>query len=317
MTGGQPFSRGALFHLLHNRLYYGEIGSRGTRLPGLHRVIIEADLFGAVQTRLDGKARQRSMAREAVARSALTGRIFDAHGHAMSPTFAYGKGGTLYHYYVSAPLQQGRAVASEGKAPRRVSAPALEAALTAAQPRLFAHDARIAADALASLNRIEVRHDGLDLSLPVALLRRLAPKLEPGEQAGVDPADLTLMRLVPPLRLGTRAGRTEVVGAAVVGRKPDPVLIRALCAAHRLLATGRHGRPVLNAAPLSSDRRRLIRLAFLAPDLQRATLAGEQPRGITHGMLKDDRALTTSLAKQRQMFASRIRETVQQTPRVH
>ena len=39
------------------------------------------------------------------------------------------------------------------------------------------------------------------------------------------------------------------------------------------------GRPVLESAPESPYRRRLVRLAFLAPDLQRAILAGRQPPG--------------------------------------
>ncbi|MGL4238218.1 MAG: recombinase family protein [Tabrizicola sp.] len=37
VTGGQPFSRGALFHLLRNRLYLGEIRHRDTHHPGLHQ----------------------------------------------------------------------------------------------------------------------------------------------------------------------------------------------------------------------------------------------------------------------------------------
>lgn len=107
VTGGQPFSRGALFHLLRNRLYLGEIRHGDIHHPGLHPAILDKDLYDAVQERLDGNVRKRKSARETVARSTLTGRIFDADGNPMSPTFAYGKGGKLYRYYVSAPLQQG------------------------------------------------------------------------------------------------------------------------------------------------------------------------------------------------------------------
>ena len=40
----------------------------------------------------------------------------------MSPTFAYGRGGKLYRYYVSASLQRGAKRDQQDNAPRRVSA---------------------------------------------------------------------------------------------------------------------------------------------------------------------------------------------------
>lgn len=63
------------------------------------------------------------------------------------------------------------------------------------------------------------------------------------------------------------------------------------------------GRPTLAAAPDTSHRRRLIRLAFLAPDLQRAILAGAQPEHLTLArFLESD--LPLSWAAQRRMFAA-------------
>jgi hypothetical protein len=59
------------------------------------------------------------------------------------------------------------------------------------------------------------------------------------------------------------------------------VLIKALRAAHAMLDTDAAGLPTLDAAPASPYRRRLVRLAFLAPELQRAILAGQQPPGLT------------------------------------
>ncbi len=142
-SGGQPFSRGALFHLLRNRVFLGEISHRGRHHPGLHPAILDAELFAAVQARLDAQARRRETTRNAtVARAALTGRIVDAEGQPMSPTFAYGKGGRLYRYYVSAPLQQGARATPGDDIPRRISAAALEAALTealAVEPQQVVH----------------------------------------------------------------------------------------------------------------------------------------------------------------------------------
>jgi site-specific DNA recombinase len=304
VTGGQPFSRGALFHLLRSRLYLGEIRHRDAHHPGLHPAIVDADMFDAVQRRLDGNARKRKTARETVAHSALTGRIFDADGNAMSPTFAYGKGGRLYRYYVSAPLQQGARRIAGDTVPRRVSGPALEDALATALRRLLPEGADQEGDPLAGIRRIDVLRDGVELILPIALLRRLEARLAPGEQAAVDQANPAYLRLCLPLRLSTLGGRTEVLAASPRPRKADPVLVAALRAAHQMLSRDPRGRPSLDTAPGSSHRRRLVRLAFLAPDLQRAILAGQQPDNLTLASVMD-RDLPLSWTAQRRMFEMR------------
>jgi DNA invertase Pin-like site-specific DNA recombinase len=301
VTGGKSFSRGALFHLLRNRLYLGEIRHRDMHHPGLHPAIVDRDDFDAVQLRLDGNARQRGAVRESVARSALTGRIFDLDGQAMSPTFAYGKGGKLYRYYVSAPLQQGRRRSAGDTDPRRVSAPALEDALSASLRRLWPDNSLIADDPLVRIVRIDFLRDGVELILPVAMLWRLEERLRSGEYAAIDPAHPGHMRLTLPLRLSTRGGRTEVLATAPQPLKADPVLVGALRAAHRMLSRDDRGRPALTAAPDSSHRRRLVRLAFLAPDLQHAILAGAQPDQFTLARLMDD-GIPLSWTAQRRMF---------------
>ena len=80
---------------------------KGRAHPGRHQAIIDGDLFAAVQARLDANTRRRASNREQKANAPLAGRLFDADGRPMSPTFSYGRGGRLYRYYVSAPLQQG------------------------------------------------------------------------------------------------------------------------------------------------------------------------------------------------------------------
>jgi hypothetical protein len=80
------------------------------------------------------------------------------------------------------------------------------------------------------------------------------------------------------------------------------VLIGALCSAHQVLTRDKHGRPGLDAALYTLHQRRWIRLAFLAPDLQRAILADEQPERLTLArFLGND--LPRSWAAQRRMFA--------------
>jgi hypothetical protein len=65
------------------------------------------------------------------------------------------------------------------------------------------------------------------------------------------------------------------------------VLVKALRAAHALLGRDASGSPVLEVAPATTYHRRLVRLAFLAPDLQRAILSGRQPQGLALAALMD------------------------------
>lgn len=51
--GGLKFSRGALFHLLRNRVYLGQITHKGEVHDGEHEAIVDAELFDQVQKRLD------------------------------------------------------------------------------------------------------------------------------------------------------------------------------------------------------------------------------------------------------------------------
>ena len=62
---------------------------------------------------------------------------------------------------------------------------------------------------------------------------------------------------------------------------PDPVLVRALRSAHVMLHYDDDGLPALTAAPDTPHRRRLVRLAFLAPDIQRGIVEGRQSAGLT------------------------------------
>lgn len=78
-----------------------------------------------------------------------------------------------------------------------------------------------------------------------------------------------------------RGGRTWILASTGSSSHRDPVLIKALRTAHAMLKTDRAGLPVLDTAPTSPYLRRLVRLAFLAPELQCAILAGQQPEKLT------------------------------------
>ena len=272
--GGQPFSRGALFHLLRNRIYIGMIVHKDQAHPGAHAAIIDQATFDAVQGQLDDNARRHNARREKVASMPLTGRIFDADGNPMSPTFSHGKGGRLYRYYVSAPLQQGAEVPAN--VPRRVPASKLEELIADTLVRILDSCPR----PLSLVKRVEVHSDAVHLLLPRHLLTRVDDRLEPGEQVMPDIDDAAASRLVIPSSLRRAGGRVVVTAPGPTRPSPDPVLIKALRAAHKMIELDDTGLPVLTASPDSPYLRKLVRLAFLAPDLQRAILEGQQPSNL-------------------------------------
>lgn len=301
--GGVAFSRGSLFHLLRNRLYRGEIVHKGQVHPGLHPAIIDADLFEMVQTRLASQTRRSSGRNGKASHSALTSRIFDADGQPMSPAAAYGRHGALYRYYVSAPLQQGGKRSPHDPHPRRIAAAPLEQFLADRLSQRVLHHAGKddESQALARIHRVEVREGRLVITLraddPAAIIQRLRD----GEQAIPDPSDPGHMRLVLPCHLSTRRGRTEIIPGTRTGSGHDQTLIRALRQSHALVERDRTGMPILEAAPDTPHRNRLVRLAFLAPDLQQAILAGQQPSGLTLAQLLDGR-MPLQWQRQREMF---------------
>src|SRR6516225_11697770 len=101
--GGKPFSRDALYLILQNRIYLGEIVHKGQSHRGEHPPIIDQTLWEAVQAQLAGHTTQRNPGTRTQQPSLLAGMLFDRDGNRMTPTHAVKKG-TRYHYYVSRPL---------------------------------------------------------------------------------------------------------------------------------------------------------------------------------------------------------------------
>jgi site-specific DNA recombinase len=99
-AGGKPFSRGALYLLLQNRLYRGEIVHKENIYPGLHEAIVPEDLWDEVQNTLAGNRLKQNYSVGADEPSLFRGLIHDATGQIMTPTHAV-KAGKRYRYYVS------------------------------------------------------------------------------------------------------------------------------------------------------------------------------------------------------------------------
>ena len=103
ISGGKPFARGALYLMLQNRIYRGEIVHKEQSHPGKHPPIIDQPLWDEVQAQLACNAAQRNEGGKTRQPSLLAGMLFDGDGNRMTPSHAVKKG-TRYRYYVSRSL---------------------------------------------------------------------------------------------------------------------------------------------------------------------------------------------------------------------
>ncbi len=104
--GGKPIGRGALYLMLRNRIYRGEIVHKDQTYPGEHQAIIDPALWDAVQARLAENAVECHAGTRVKNPSLLAGLLFDSNGQRLTPTHAV-KNGRRYRYYVSYPLITG------------------------------------------------------------------------------------------------------------------------------------------------------------------------------------------------------------------
>ncbi|WP_298163283.1 recombinase family protein [Brevundimonas sp.] len=303
-VGGVPFNRGALFHLLKNRVYLGEIVHRAGVVSGAHPAIVDPEVFDQVQRRLTENAAARSDRPLRSADLPLKSLLYDADGHRMSPSFGYGRGGKVYRYYVSAPLQQGRGAGVDRDVIRRVKAETLHDIVEHAVRGLMKDEQTAWAKLLSSVTRIDVLPDHLQVSF-------VTTRLAAGARSGLVPSPLNPAHSVMTLavRCQMRGGRIDLVnpdGSSTAPRhRPDSVLIRGLRQAHRLAKTlgweGAAGAVVCHRErPLrNSYERKLVRLAFLAPDLQQRILEGRQPPSLSLARLMEARMPTCWIEQQR------------------
>lgn len=139
---GANFSRGALYHLLKNTLYIGQISHKGQMHQGQHEAIIALDLWNAVQKQLKDGTVARQTARTTKSGAVLAELLFDAEGNPLTPTHS-NKAGKRYRYYISSYATKGKV--TERKA-LRIPAEQLEQLIIERLKKHFAdHEAHHAA----------------------------------------------------------------------------------------------------------------------------------------------------------------------------
>ena len=317
LAGGNRFSRGALYTLLQNPIYRGEIAHQGKVYPGQHEAIIDAELWQLVQERLAGNRLARTLGETAEAPSLLAGLIVDGDGQRMTPTHAVKKG-RRYRYYVSAQLISG--TRSDHAKGWRIPAGDIEM-LVLDRLRAFLASNRDLGETLSTfdLDAAAVRSAMMKASqlaegwasLPPIKLRELVRTVvetvtvdDESVVSSLKPAAVATILLGDTCNFpeGRRSGAIEltidaklrragkgirlVVGGGVA-EKPDGQMIALLRDAHatrEALTSGRDETIDAMAQRLGVKRDILsaqMRLTYLAPDVVRALILGRPGEGLT------------------------------------
>ena len=251
---------------------------KGEVLQGEQAAILDRPLFEAVQAKLTEQANKRSAARMA-SEGLLLGRIFDDRGNRMTPTHARRRG-ARYRYYISSSLLQGQSDRSGSVA--RVPATEIEAVVVKAVREQLGSSA-------AENDRLLIETSGVRVEVqPERLVIELA---KAADSDGDRTATATLN--VAWRKPSSKRRRELLLPTGIPAEQARPIraetratLIVAIARGRRWLAEILNDRSA-GAQGIAARERCSIRkvqltisLAFLAPDLVKATIEGRLPRGI-------------------------------------
>ncbi|MGB9419051.1 MAG: recombinase family protein [Acidobacteriaceae bacterium] len=323
-AGGGSHSRGALYKLLANRIYIGEISHKEMVYPGEHKAIIDRELWESVRAKLAENHRARRHRTNASEPSLLSGLIFDQYGSLYTPSHAV-KNGKRYRYYVSRRIIHGRSPAA---APSRIPARELEQLVLIQLGNFFGSADRVTAvlgqagedlvttralvdaaqqfakalagdstsglrELLAGIEaRITIQQDSIEVhvSKAGARARLLNHERILGQDSVGPPIVLTFE-----MKLKRCGGEMRLIIPGCVAidqrRRPVPSLIKAVSrASHwvRRMEAGecKHQQDLAKATKLDPRYvNSILRLAFLAPEIVETILDGRQPPDLTLGSL--------------------------------
>lgn len=303
--GGSTFTRGALYHLLSNPIYIGQVRFKGTLHPGQHEAIISRELWDSAQQQL---AQNKQGVIEHYCRTEtgfLQGKLFDAvTGEALVVAHAKKKE-RRYRYYISQSLK--KLPKSESPSGWRLPGLVIEKtirsiisvmlnnrdmlvdALTSAKiPSHHIPDILTRAQKASEQNgsaldaciaRVNLQAEGIDMQLS---LSSIMP----------DSTDVRVRHHVP-MQMKRRGNEMRLVveGGLVSHTAVDATLVKSIaCAnlwAEELLSGAAKSMTDLAARYGVSDSyvKKIMPLAFLAPDIVEAIIAGKQPAHLTNHML--------------------------------
>jgi site-specific DNA recombinase len=287
--GGCSFGRGALYHLLKNRIYRGEVVHKGMVYPGEHEAIVDENQWNAVQARLtDNRTIRRTSRVETGA--LLGGLIYDDRGHIMSPTYSVRRG-NRYRYYISSALLRDRKASAGSRS--RVNADDIERLVVEVLGRELSRpdlSAEGASGGWSAVTRTLVR-DAIERVVvqvdQVRIIRKLATTAATDalDEEGETPNVYVVSLPAPKPR-----ARKEIIvpgGRDSTPRRLNHALILALARAKSWMRDLRNGKyadtmEIARRFQLSDEHvRRILRLGYLAPDIVEAIIEGHQPRAVT------------------------------------
>jgi hypothetical protein len=102
-SGRTAFSRGHLYRILSNPIYFGRIPHKGRSYEGEHEAIIDAETWDKVQAQLATNAGRKRARASSKHPSLLSGLLFTAEGVPFTPSHAVNHG-RRYRYYVERSL---------------------------------------------------------------------------------------------------------------------------------------------------------------------------------------------------------------------
>jgi DNA invertase Pin-like site-specific DNA recombinase len=301
-TGGGPFGRGALYHLLSNPIYLGRIPHKQESYMGQHPAIVDAETWAAVQKQLADQAPPPSRTDSDRGSSPLRGKLFDESGARLTPSHTL-KSGRRYRYYVSRKETNAATAVPPGDNPRsawRLPAREIEQFVERAVLELLRDPqqlARLARSAQVSRNRLPALAEQARSGMhePLSLVKRVdLASDEISIEIGLAPllsGQLKSLRFSVPARIRRRGVEQKLVipstGSSATTRTPDLALLG-------LVARSRHWFESITSGRVTSFKEiakaegvneqfvsNRISLAFLAPQIVESINAGTQPTDLT------------------------------------
>jgi site-specific DNA recombinase len=318
-SGGTPYSRGALYRVLQNPIYLGEIQHHGKVFPGQHTGIISREIWEQVQAGLRNDNGGRRGVR-ANCSSLLTGLLQDAECNRFASSHTV-KNGKRYRYYicqdkVASQIAQGKPVRLPAHDVERQVSLRLQAFLrsggevmteltqpddppASTQQMIDAarkQAARLRSDSTSSahnfirgvVQRVVVHPDKIEVEVSKSELRA---SLAGAPRVASPQGSSDIIRLALEARIKRCGGEMRlVVPPDLPGQgRPQPVssLLKVVARAHRWsewVMSGKvwGGRSIAEKTGL--DERyasQILECAFLAPDIVDAILDGRQPGTLT------------------------------------
>jgi len=294
--GGIPFGRGALYYLLSNHFYIGEVKYKNEILPGEQPPIMDRSLFEAVRQKSLAQWSHRTVVRNK-SDHLLTGLLFDDAGHRMIPTHAT-KAGIRYRYYVSTPVLHGEAkTASAGSVSRAPAAEIEDTVVKSLEAHLAAQQNGSTSSAVQLRDREALAElvAGIVVHRDKLVVRFKSNHTDEAPDRSDDPS-LTIAWHKPPSKRSRRillphnASRSEIRPERFERRAR---LVSAIARGRQWLDDVVSGRVTTIAELCAREKcsarqvNMTISLAFLAPNLVKAAIEGRLPRGIGVERLRD------------------------------